>query len=37
MTPFEHEIIELHIALENWLAKAKAIPTPCSPVFGLIF
>ena len=23
MTPFEHEIIELHIALENWLGKAE--------------
>lgn len=23
MTPFEHEIIELHIALENWLGKGE--------------
>ncbi|MGX5108248.1 DUF4440 domain-containing protein [Enterobacter cloacae] len=23
MTPFEHEIIDLHIALENWLGKGE--------------
>jgi hypothetical protein len=23
MTPFEHDIIDLHIALENWLGKGE--------------
>lgn len=26
MTPFEHEIIDLHIALENWLGKGEGDP-----------
>jgi hypothetical protein len=27
MTPFEHEIIDLHIALENWLGKGEGDPS----------
>ena len=26
MTPFEHDIIDLHIALENWLGKGEGDP-----------
>ena len=37
MTPFEHDIIDLHIALENWLGKGEGDPAPCSPVSGQIF
>ena len=32
MTHFEQEIIDIHVALENWLGQAKEIGTPCSPV-----
>jgi hypothetical protein len=32
MTPFEHDIIDLHIALENWLGKGEGDSDACSPV-----
>jgi hypothetical protein len=37
MTPFEHDIIDLHIALENWLGKGEgdsdALLARFSPIF----
>lgn len=35
MTHFEQEILDIHVALENWLG--AGIGTPCSPVSVRIF
>ena len=37
MTPFEHDIIDLHIALENWLGKGEGDPDALLARFSLDF
>lgn len=34
MTPFEHDIIDLHIALEEWLGKGEGDPDALLARFG---